>query len=506
MMKLGRFKRRAMMIVAGCALVGGLAMASCSGPDQLYHRVCADGPSGGDCIKREHFVQTRGDDCAGAGRAMCFGTGNDGWDTGLLGTHPGMTPSPFEYAALEYRSDVDATAQRWQPQQMEAIVDRIAAIRRGGQQVYLVTFVHGWHHNAQETRGREDAAPQNRNLRYFKHILAKSVAELAARGSRNHRVVGVYVGWNGGDATSMLTIGDRARAADRIGTSNDFATDLSRLADAAGSSAAEAGAEGRMLVIGHSFGGRIVSRFMLRQVAEGRGWAPLGPRTLVSTINPAIGADAFDALMALPPADTSLPPSWVNFTSTDDYATGIVFSTAATIGRVAIFGYGVTDRVLSASGYQAIGHYRPYVTHRLAIDHFKAQEKPGLGLVAVTQRGWPGPCHVALGEETYPPVLDGRRTDWFRIPTGVKTARKAVWFGGRETECVSRHYVSTLSTGGDEGRDLHSVPGRMWNVTGDRNLVDAEGLNDTSTPLHNAFVQTLLTRMLLELTFAQAVP
>jgi hypothetical protein len=336
--------------------------------DKNYHPICSsDLPT--TCIKRESFIQQRGDPSGPS-----FGTANDGWDTDTIGARPNLIARQFKYGVIEYQSK-NKPGKRWQADQRNAVIEEI---EKSKNPLYVVIFVHGWHHNAREEIGIEHLVNQDRNLLYFKHILAKRKAELVAANKNNYEILGVYIGWQGESISNDLffTIGSRSRAADHIGNGQDFSDDLIEIAN----KVQETNPENRLLVIGHSLGGRILSRFMLNQISDNtkpqqERWAPLNKNSLVVTINPAIGADAFDELMKTDPDDANPLPTWINITSKDDEATGSIFSAAASLGRLVGIGVGVTDHFFRRSSYQAIGHYRPYQTHRLGITHLGDDEK-----------------------------------------------------------------------------------------------------------------------------------
>lgn len=455
--------------------------------DRNYHPICETAYQA-ECIPPTKFVVTRkgGADCINEKGALCFGVGNDGWDTEVMwprdpkniNTYRGLTGQKFDYATLEYRSTPGAG--RFQDAQRDAIIEHLNDLRSKHKKVYLFVFVHGWHHSAREEISRSlecvEATsfapctnPQDRNLFYFKHLLAKTSFELTARRD-DYAVMGVYVGWDGGSSNNILAA-DRGQAADRIGRSPDLMADLKKISQ--GADAIEADGSGRMLVMGHSFGGRMVSRLMLKSVAENN-WTPFGPRSLVVTLNPAIGADAFDEVMKQP-TDASRRPAWINITSMDDRATGIVFSLASTIGRlIPKIGYGLTDAIDGGRGFHAIGHYEPYVTHRLKIVH--------------------------LEDSPYGPSPENRRTTWYDFPLANNKEGDAapkypvLWFNSIPPY---QRYSIELSKG------EKTPPGRMWNVSTDSDVIGGDGLLKISTPNHNAFVQTSLNRMLLELTLAE---
>lgn len=463
--------------------------------DTNHHRICDKSGASADCYKPGNYVQNRL--CSDPGKKLCFGTADDGWDTDRMGSLPGLWPEPFEYATIEYQTDLPGEAKRFEPPQVDAVVAHINEMVRSNKSLLLVVFVHGWHHSAREDRndlekngepevGSIVASHQDGNLLYFKHILAKSSHELAVRKNPQH-VLGIYIGWNAGPENAYLNIGSRARAADRLGNSVDFAADMQKLRDALGSDP-----NNKMLVLGHSFGGRVLSRYMLRQISKEHNWEPLGSRSLVATINPAIGADAFDDVMNTPTDETKPLPSWINLTSKDDPATGFAFRVAASLGRAALVGWGVSDKVFARSAYSAIGHFRPYQTHSLALRHVPSEDKPCSDSVNCIDH-----CPLARTTENeklfLPPV--GRQTLWYETADNPRPLKYLAGAG-----CSSKFYFTTLTAAS------HPVPGRLWNIATDRNMIDVQPSEDgkrATFARHNAFVQTSLVRMLIEMLFAK---
>lgn len=442
--------------------------------DKNYHRICntSEEPSGTPpegCMKANDFIQNRCD-----GKHPCFSVGNDGWDTDLVGFGNGersREDTPFVFATLEYRSDTnDNTSHKWQHEQLDAIIDAIKNKNSDNKRTLLYVFVHGWHHDAHEIPSIECSDDDNKNnkctqdgnLSYFKYLLAKSRHELNRRGEKERRIIGVYIGWNGGPPDALFNVGSRARAADRIGRSDDFTNDLNTLSKELFS----ADSSNRMLIVCHSFGGRMVLRNILEKKPD---W--LDKNSLVAAINPAIGADAFDDTM-MQPSRQGVPPLII-ITNENDNATNGIFSTAASIGRVLGFGWGITNKVFTSSAYSAIGHYEPYQTHRLNIEYEGSK-----------------PCSN----------YEGRNTGWYKIDAdGKYTAHTICYDDGEGNHKTYEKYTSTLT--GGEG--FHNPPGSLWNIVTDNNTLYGDKEHQAAFIAHNAFVQTNLNRMLIELLFSR---
>jgi pimeloyl-ACP methyl ester carboxylesterase len=94
-------------------------------------------------------------------------------------------------------------------------------------------------------------------------------------------VLGIYIGWRGDSLTTpglkFSTIGNRADAADRLAANRDHDGMYSLYSSLKDIANALHGADpdGRMLVVGHSLGGRIVTRLFMNDIAMGE-VRPLG--------------------------------------------------------------------------------------------------------------------------------------------------------------------------------------------------------------------------------------
>lgn len=235
----------------------------------------------------------------------------------------------------------------------------------------IVTFVHGWNHNASD---RDD------NLVEFEALLAQlAQREARDRGEKARRVIGVYIGWRGSSIGStplwVPTFWSRKAVAEDIGhsavtvfaTLNEIWTEGSKLCRQGGKPS-----DTRMLTIGHSFGGLIVSRAVLpllsKGVAEARGDGKQfrGFGDLVVLINPAIEASAFLGLRSLLreyPSTRTKYPNLLVVTSDADWATRYAFPA----GRLLT----VWDRSVPAWNdwrlmLETIGHIDEFRTHDLS--------------------------------------------------------------------------------------------------------------------------------------------
>jgi pimeloyl-ACP methyl ester carboxylesterase len=313
------------------------------------------------------------------------------------------------------------------------------------------------------------------------------------------RVFGGYVGWNGSEGRFPFNIGSRARAADRIAASPDFDRDLKALVAAA----LEKTKESTAMIIGHSLGGRILSRYLLGYL-QSMDHPLFGAQTLFVIINPAIGADAFDGLFERSKSPSGTMPLLLRFTSAAGPATKSYFFWASTLGKVLGLGYGITDSFWSWSGSprSTIGHYRPYQTHRIEFEYFTPRSRAEKAFLDPKQKHKPIRTPPFAD---YPKIPDGRSSHWFVFDGDKASNERAPYFDKAE-DATGAYYTLKLSKVDNEGIPYHVAPSEVWNIVGNSDLSDCgvNAVRKASTCPHNAFIQTSLTRMLIEFHSARA--
>lgn len=306
--------------------------------------------------------------------------------------------APFALGVVEF----DDQGRAWDPGQTAALFDYMAdTVRRTP--LAIVTFVHGWQHNARDDDG---------NVTQFRQLLAAIAAfEAQLPAERRRAVVGVYAGWRGRTLAlpylDALSFWNRKDAAHRVadGSLRGLLGELRAFRDLADLRAGpDPRRETRMVTIGHSFGGLIVysalaqyytdraAASLIRARYFGGADATDHPREktdpreissygdLVVLVNPAYEAIRYEPIRQLVDTDP-LPerfaprqgPVLVQITSVGDgafdgdTATGIAFP----IGRM-VNTMTEATRTDPRTGederqqiQRAVGHYRPYWTHDL---------------------------------------------------------------------------------------------------------------------------------------------
>jgi hypothetical protein len=160
----------------------------------------------------------------------------------------------FDLHVLEF----DDEGQPWNRAQQARTFDVLNRQLRG-QPAVVVVFVHGWKH---------DASVCDHNLSCFREvleILSKAETHFAGSSRKPRRVVGVYIGWRGGNISvepaKELTFWSRKHTAHVIGDNGGVTAVIERLRTIVKESRGEGrpAPEGTsLLMVGHSFGGALL--------------------------------------------------------------------------------------------------------------------------------------------------------------------------------------------------------------------------------------------------------
>lgn len=288
----------------------------------------------------------------------------------------------------------------------------------------IVWYIHGWKHNAN---------PDDSDFKQFT-ALVKELDEQQHHLNEDDRrhVVGIFIGWDGAVGPALLrnlTFWNRKRAADRISQSAVVTKIIAAAKYARRQVDADVTARDVTLMIGHSFGARILytatSQVLIDEVQRNhpglkRGSYGLmeGPADLILLLNPAFEASLFTAMHTIrrpnknwwERVNPQQQPLVVAISSENDMATSWAFP----LGQRLAFATRERQRL-------TLGNYMPFVTHTLKgltivddqvvdkdywYDRFAAA---GLQLLRTAERQPGNPFIVA---RTTPEIVDGHNGIW----------------------------------------------------------------------------------------------
>jgi len=131
------------------------------------------------------------------------------------------------------------------------LTDAIYEIRNCEESELIVWYIHGWKHNANS---------QDSDRKHFERLI-KELADKQSDESDRRRVVGIYIGWDGAVGPAFLrnlSFWNRKRAADRISQSAVLTKIFAATKYARKQKGKEITAKDLTIMIGHSFGARIL--------------------------------------------------------------------------------------------------------------------------------------------------------------------------------------------------------------------------------------------------------
>lgn len=300
--------------------------------------------------------------------------------------------------------------------QIQTVLDTYYPLA-GVNDVLLVTFIHGWHHNA---------SPGDGNVASFRGLLyrlANTEAQFSRQQGRPARqVLGVYIGWRGDSLTvpvvNHLTFWDRKNTAHKVGTVgvSEILVKLEQIVHVRagmGSPDGTSASNSRMITIGHSFGGAVLFTSLQQILADRFNDSRKGKTfqsdangfgSLVVLVNPAFEALRFQPLFDLSQEYCRRYPPWQKprlaiFTSEADIATRMAFPAGRFFSTMMETHLDLERHICTDKGEvkttiregeadrHTVGHFEPFLTHRLdliddpapARTDYLMLERPGRG-------------------------------------------------------------------------------------------------------------------------------
>ena len=289
----------------------------------------------------------------------------------------------FDLAFAEYSERGNAFNRNHVAQ----VLDKIEAVADASSDgVILVTFIHGWKH---------DAHPNDSNLESFRHALQRAATEVPVIAGGSRRLIGLFIGWRGAssrfEGIDTVSFWDRKAVAEEVGSGS--VTELLLNLDQID----YLNPNNVLVVVGHSFGGAItvsaLTDVLMQRIVQVResheyqngGRPPIrGVGDLILILNPAIEAN--QALLLVEAArghhySEFQSPLFVSLSTDADWATHYTFPLGQVIGLV---NWRQTD--LERDYYYdretgeelvmkeehldttTVGNFAPFLTHRLKYD------------------------------------------------------------------------------------------------------------------------------------------
>lgn len=373
-------------------------------------------------------------------------------------------------------------------------LNEIAGRHKG---VSIITFVHGWQHNASHDDG---------NVESFRALLRSAAALEEARGS-GYRVVGVYVGWRGrslkGGLLSNLSFWSRKATALRVaqGSPRELFNRLrgfkcaqnsaqSRVPDRTGDLEACTGsADGsrprvRLLMIGHSFGGWILYNAVAGSLIEslthasdtgGSNGVHTRYADMVVLLNPAFEASRYTPLHRVAVSPHAgyrryQAPLLVSVTSGADRATGWAFPAGRFINTLLEREAGDEERVATkyTMGHMTDGDETNYITHTLTTTP----------VIPAGCQGW----------EPLSGILDAERRE-AQARTNLRAEEENTDHFPGTRRALEKGWQRTFCGGAQLSHTNHDPNSVIWNVHTDETIMG--GHNDIENPKLIDFLRQL---------------
>jgi len=321
---------------------------------------------------------------------LCTYTGSGSCPSSAIQQAPDPESNGYYLGFVEF----DDQGQVENRNQLQTVLDTYYPLA-GKNDVLLVTFIHGWHHSA---------APQDGNITSFRGLLSrlsKTEAQLSKKQDRPARqVLGVYIGWRGDSITvpylNDVTFWERKNTAHKVGTIGvaEALVKLEQIVhvrEGMGAPDGKAESDSRMITIGHSFGGAVLftslqqilaDRFIDSRKGKTYQGDANGFGNLVVLVNPAFEALRFQPLFDLSQEycrnyPNRQKPRLAILTSEADAATSMAFpagrffstmmETHVDLNRHICTDKGEVKTVIreGEANRHSVGHFEPFLTHRL---------------------------------------------------------------------------------------------------------------------------------------------
>ena len=315
--------------------------------------------------------------------------------------------------------EVDDYGRFWDREAADAAIKKIADASEN-QNTIVSVFIHGWHHNADESddnfRNFQTSLERLRVKLHEPHYVTAR-RELGLKECVN--VIGLYVGWRGRALPGWLdyvTFWGRKSAAERVGDGDlrEFFVKLQKVYMRRNNDASKPTFMG-LLTIGHSFGGQVLfkaiagafERDLLNAVANAQA-QPTGLSKLTEIVsglgdmtvllNPALEAFQYERIDRLTRGVSFMDiqtPVLLTVSAEDDSARKYWFPIARNLN--VLFRPKFQSDELKKLWTTALGEYEPQLTHELEASNGTPPPKDSVNTV----------CKIVKQDLTGRPVVSG---------------------------------------------------------------------------------------------------
>ena len=251
-----------------------------------------------------------------------------------------------------------------------------------GKNVVLVTFIHGWHHNADlSDSNRRDFEKTVRELQERVNTREYADARRKLQLQENVKVIGLYIGWRGESLPYLLdyfTFWGRKAAAERVGGGDvrEFLLKLQNLYNERNRNVQRAPSHTfmGMVTIGHSFGGQVALRTLAELLehdlidrgVQSEVITGLGDLTVL--LNPALEAHQYERIHRVAKMEGKFnymqSPVLLTMSADNDFPRRRLFPFGRRVSRL----FRASLKGEEADEWtQALGMYEPQKTHVLEV-------------------------------------------------------------------------------------------------------------------------------------------
>jgi len=345
-------------------------------------------------------------------------------------------------------------------------LDNYTKINKKNSGVIILTFVHGWRHNA---------APDDKNLRSFRKALEKiSKVEQKKQVKDRRKVFGLYIGWRGLSLhdglglTDYLTFWDRKSVAQEVGKGGvtEIFLELDMMA--------KRNVKNTLLITGHSFGAavtlsalnEILLDRMIRMKYEStdngsKKFITFGDGVVL--LNPAIEANQIEQLFGMATEIAKLTEDQKIENPQNEKLITIITTSSDLATKLAFYAGQLLDNIFTSHSeidrsylkkkideryldYTAVGHYAPFHTANLIDDVMKDPDSDEIPITNIMEKSDPNniPTIRVIADPDHSDIIEAPDIKWKYISC-CEDPEKCSITNKKETETLCKNKYFPIS-------------------------------------------------------------